>query len=177
MTNIRRDIVKKLPARVLDQMSDFRVKVTRTLRWIYTYKYYTYIYRETIYGRIYTNIRAPPYYIATYCGLWRHLSLVYGIMAMLGPATVREAIGGLVHAVFVCPPNEVHLALKEGWEKDGNFYRMGVLLWACIYTYIYRGGKYGTYLYKIQGGVLYINPSQHHTYYKYRYSTVRVESP
>ena len=29
---------------------------------------------------------------------------------------------------------------------------MGVLLWACIYTYIYRGGKYGTNLYKIQGG-------------------------
>ena len=31
MTNIRRDIVKKLPGRVLDQMSDFRVKVTRTV--------------------------------------------------------------------------------------------------------------------------------------------------
>ena len=31
MTNIRRDIVKKLPGRVLDQMSAFRVKVTRTV--------------------------------------------------------------------------------------------------------------------------------------------------
>ena len=70
---------------------------------------------------------------------------------MEGPAIVREAIGGPVHAVFVCPANEVHLALKEGWERDGNFhidlfhFSNCKIEWVCCFdpvkVYVYIQGR------------------------------------